>query len=167
MNRRTAITTIGLGTVGLMTACPFDGVTRDRAVKYAGIAIGYLKDISPIASDLGGHDVVELIDRAIPTLEKLKKALEDSEFPSATNLFDTITNLLGQVATALLQLPESARRMQVIAILTLVNITLRTVGLFVETTEMPAEMKAKVQAAANKHMVTPDAMMKAFEATRF
>lgn len=157
---------IGSSTAGLgllATACPFDGVTKDKAVRYVGIAINYLKDITPIAQQLGGAAVVEFVNKAIPALEKLKDALEDSEFPEAGNLFNTVTSILGQTATALLQLPASARRDTIIGILTLVNISLRTVSLFIEA-EMPsvADVPMGVRAAADE-----SALMKAFEATRF
>ena len=164
MNRRSILKLSGLATLGaLTTACPFDGVTKDKAVRYAGIAINYLKDILPIASQLGGTQVVEFVNRAIPALEKLKEALENNEFPTAGNLFDTVTSALSQVATALLQLPESARRDTILGILTLVQVTLRTVSLFIEVNApavTAASRSARAAAAVNP-------LRKAFEATRF
>lgn len=155
----------GIAGLGLLTtACPFDGVTKDKAVRYAGIAIDYLKDILPILSQIGGNQVIDFVNKAIPTLEKLKDALQNSEFPTASNLFDTVTATLGQIATALLQLPESARRDTVIGIVTLVNVSLRTVRLFVDT-------GTSVSAAATPRGVgqpaDANALRKAFDATRF
>lgn len=164
MNRRTLLKTGALAGAGLLTtACPFDGVTKDKAVRYTNIAINYLKDIRPIAQQLGGAQVVALIDKAIPALEKLRDALASSDFPTAGNLFNTIISILGQLATALLQLPESARRDTIIGILTLVNVTLRTVSLFIKA-EAPsmAAVPAGVRAAADE-----SALRKAFDATRF
>lgn len=165
-SKRNFLLTGGVAGLGLLTtACPFDGVTKDKAVRYAGIAIDYLKDILPIVSQIGGGQVAEFINKAIPALEKVKDALEKSNFDEAGNLFKTVTSALGQAATALLQLAESARRNQIIALLTLANITLRTVSLFVETgtpVSSAASIPEGVRAAA-----TPKALLMAFEATRF
>lgn len=169
MNRRQMITTTGLGlagfTVGTGFSAPACGVSKETAVKYTGIAINYLKDILPIAGQLGGTEVSTLINKAIPALEKLKDALDNSEFPTAGTLFDQVTTILGGVANALFQLPDSPRRDQVIAILTLVNITLRTIGLFVETEAPPAvvsSIPASVRRAGSSNV-----MRRAFELTRF
>lgn len=163
-SRRNFLRLSGLTAVGVLTlgAGPCS-VTKDKAVRYTSIAINYLKDILPLASQLGGTAVAEFVNRAIPALEKLKDALEKSDFPSAGNLFSNVTSILGQTATALLQLPESARRDTIIGILTLVNVTLRTVSLFVEA-EMPstADVPMAVKAAADE-----SALMKAFQATKF
>lgn len=168
ITRRTLLKTGGLAAVGTLTlgAGPC-GVNKDKAVRYSDIAINYLKDILPIASQLGGTQVTGFVNQAIPALEKLKDALSKSEFPTAGNMFDTVTGILGQLATALLQLPESAKRDTVIGITTLVNVTLRTVSLFVEastptTASARADMPRGVREAAST-----TAIMKAFEATRF
>lgn len=156
----------GVAGLGLLTtACPFDGVTRDKAVRYTDIAVGYLKDITPIAQQLGGTQIVELIGKAIPALEKLKAALEDDKFTDAGNFFDNATSILGQIANALLQLQESDRRNTIIGILTAVQVTLRTVSLFVKA-EMPATTTASIPSGV-RAAATPKALLMAFEATRF
>ncbi len=164
ISRRVALRIGGMAGIGALTlgAGPCS-VSKDKAVRYSSLAINYLKDIRPLAAQLGGTVVVEFVDKAIPALEKVKDALEKSDSPSAGNLFNTVTGILGQLATALLQLPESARRDTIIGILTLVNVTLRTVSLFVEA-EMPstADVPMAVKAAADE-----SALMKAFQATRF
>lgn len=147
------------------TACPFDGVSKEKAVKYTGIAVDYLKDVLPIVSQLGNSEIANLINRAIPILEKVKKALDDSEFPEAGDFFKQVTGILGQIATALLQLPESPRVNQIMAILTLVNITLRTVSLFVET-DTPPSMVDKVPGAV-RTAAAPDPIRRAFQASKF
>ena len=144
-------------------ACPFDGVTKDKAVRYADIAINYLKDIRVLVEQLGGAVAAGFVDKAIPALEKLRDALAKSDFPSTGDLFTNVTSALSQLATALLQLPESAKRDTIIGILTLVNITMRTVSLFVNTNApstaaVPKSVKAAGEASA---------LMKAFESTRF
>lgn len=144
----------------LTTACPFDGVTKDNAVRYSSIAINYLKDILPIASQLGGTQVAGFVNQAIPALEKLREALEKNEFPTAGNLFDNVTSILGQTATALLQLPESPRRNTIIGILTLVNVTMRTVSLFIDSNAPAAAVPRNVRSAA-----APSPLLRAFEAS--
>lgn len=170
MRRREMLRLTGLGVAAVaigpaFTAPACDSVSKDKAVRYAGLAINYLKDILPIVGELGGSDISVLIGKAIPLLEKVKSALEKSEIPTAQSFFDSATSVLGQVANALLQLPESTRRTTIMGILTLANVTLRTVSLFVES-EVPA-----VKSVASKHQPLKigddDAIRKAFEATRF
>lgn len=153
-----------LGAIALAptTAC---GISKEKAVKYTGIAIDYLKDILPIASQVGGTQIADLINKAIPALEKLKSALSNSEFSLAGNFFDQVTGILGQVSNALFQLPESDRRNQIMSILTLVNITLRTISLFVKT-ETPAASMPSVPGSVIQAGAT-DAIRRAHDATRF
>lgn len=169
MNRRQMIKTTGLGVAAIAVGSGFNapacGVSKEKAVKYTGIAIDYLKDILPIVGQLGSTEMANLINKAIPALEKLKSALGNSEFPTAGNLFDQVTGVLGQIANALLQLPESPRRDQVMGILTLVNITMRTISLFVET-ETPQADIASIPSNVRKS-AAPDPLRKAFQATRF
>lgn len=169
MNRREMITTSGLGAAGFLVGTGFTapacGVSKEKAVKYTGIAIDYLKDILPITSQLGGVEIANLINRAMPILEKLKSALDNSEFPTAGILFDQVTGILSQIATALLQLPESPRRDQIMGILTLVNITMRTISLFVETETPPANV-ASIPSSVRK-AAAPDPLRRAFQASKF
>lgn len=163
------IKTAGLGVAAIAIGSGFNapacGVSKEKAVKYTGIAVDYLKDILPIVGQLGGTDIANLINKAIPALEKLKTALDNSEFPTAGSLFDQVTGVLGQIANALLQLPDSPRRDQVMGILTLVNITMRTISLFVETETPPADL-ASVPSSVRKS-AAPDPLRRAFQATRF
>lgn len=168
MNRREMITVSGLGATGLVITGfgpPACGVSKEKAVKYTGIAIGYLKDVLPIVSQLGGTEIADLINRAIPALDKLKNALDNSEFPTAGSLFDQVTGVLGQIANALFQLPESPRRDQIMGILTLVNITMRTISLFVET-ETPLASASSIPSGVRK-AAAPDPIRRAFQATKF
>ena len=169
MNRRQMIKTTGLGVAAIAVGSGFNapacGVSKEKAVKYTGFAIDYLKDILPIVGQMGGVEMSNLINKAIPALEKLKSALDNSEFPTAGSLFDQVKGVLGQVANALLQLPPSPRRDQVMGILTLVNITLRTVSLFVET-ETPQADVASIPSSV-RMAAAPDPIRKAFDATKF
>lgn len=169
MNRRQMLAVTGGGVAGFVTSSAFtapacDSVSKDKAVRYAGLAINYLRDILPIVGELSGTTIADLIGRAIPLLEKLKTALEKSEIPTAQNFFDSATSILGQVANALLQLPESARRTTIMGILTLANVTLRTVSLFVESESPATGDSVKMKSLK---VGSGDAIRKAFEATRF
>ncbi len=167
MDKRQFLKVTGLGIAGFVSGTAFtapacDGVSKDKAVRYTGLVINYLKDILPLVSQLGGNDIAQLINRAIPTLEKLKDALDKADIPAAGDFFNTITGILGQIATALFQLPESTTRDTVMGILTLVNVTLRTVQLFV------GDGSGIDPRTASRSGVRPvDAIRKAFEATRF
>lgn len=163
----------GLGVAGFATGTAFTapacGVSKDKAVRYAGLTINYLKDILPAAAQLGGTEIAEFINRAIPQLEKLKSALEQSEIPTAQHFFDKVTGILGQIANALFQLPESGSRNIIMGILTLANVTLRTISLFIEA-EVPATTADAMPRKAGKARggtTSEDAIRKAFDATRF
>ncbi len=174
MNRRQMIQRSGL-TLGVVAVsgpsvllsqgCKVD---KDKAVRYTGIVINYLKDALPLVGGLGGTELAQLINRTIPLLEKLKDAIDNAELPTAGDLFTQVTAVLGQVANALFQLPESARRDTVIGIIGLVNLTLRTVQLFVES-ETPAVASGprRAMGAVYKPSATALAVRRAFEASRF
>lgn len=164
MNRRTFT---GLGIAGLATVfvAPGCGISKDKAVRYTDITIGYLKDARLLLVELGEGTIVDLIDRGIPALEKLKASLEKSGIPEARGFLDTVTGILGQVSNALLKLAESAKRDTAIGIIGLVNLTIRTVQLFVESETAPAtSLRA---AAVYRPSSSALAVRKAFEATRF
>lgn len=169
MNRREMITTSGLGLAGFAVGTGFTapacGVSKEKAVKYTGIAIDYMKDILPIVGQLGGTEIANLINKGIPLLEKLKAKLDESDFTVAGSLFDQVTSVLGQIANALFQLPESPRRDQIMGILTLVNITMRTISLFVETETPPADISS-VPSSVRK-AAAPDPLRRAFQASKF
>src|SRR5690242_5025318 len=101
MNRREMLTTAGLGAAGFAVGTAFtapkcDGPSKDKAIRYVGLAIGYLEDVSPILTSLGAGNIVTLVDKAIPALKKLKTALENGDMPEAGNFFDTVTGILSQ-----------------------------------------------------------------------
>lgn len=173
MNRREMLTTSSLAVggfvIGTGSSAPACNISKDKAVRYAGFVINYLKDLRPLVVQIGGSQIAELIDRAIPTLEKLKDALEKSEIPTAQGFFQTVTGILGQVATALFQLPESPTRDTVMGILTIVNVTMRTVSLFVESEAPLTGDSTGPRRAPGGYRPSESAvqMRKAFEATRF
>jgi len=146
---------------------PACGVSKDKAVRYTGIVIDYLKDALPLVGGLGGSELATLINKALPLLEKLKSAIDNAEIPTAGTLFDQVTAILSQVATALLQLPESARRDTVIGIIGLVNLTLRTVQLFIESEEPAASGARRAVGGPYKPSANALAVRKAFELSRY
>ena len=147
-----------------------DSVSKDKAVKYTGLVIDLMKDTAPLFQLLNAPEVAQLVtDKAIPALEKLKEALGRGEIPVAKSFFEMVTGMLGQVANALFQLPESARRDTIIGILAMVNTALRTVNLFVES-EVPVandDAGPRRAPAPYKPSATALSVRKAFEATRF
>lgn len=169
ITRRKMIKTSALGVAAIAVGSGFNapacGVSKEKAVKYTGIAIDYLKDILPIAGQLGGTEISGFINKAIPLLEKLKSELDKSEFPTAGSLFEQVTSVLGQIANALFQLPESPRRDQIMGILTLVNMTMRTISLFVES-ETPAADAPSIPSGV-RMAAKPDPIRRAFQASRF
>ena len=165
MDRRQAVTTIGLGVAGFATGTAFTapacGVTKDKAVRYCTFAIGYLKDAAPLVGALGSQQLADLIlSKAVPALEKLKAALESNDIPTSGTWFERIQTIMGEIATALLQLPDSPKRTVILGIIALVNLTLRTVDAFIQSEEPNAPVSPRMAAA-------PNAIRRAFEATRF
>lgn len=171
MNRRQMIVggSVVIGASLVQTACPFDGVTRDKAVRYTGIAKDYLKDAAPLFAALGNTEIAKLVlEKGVPALEKLEGFLENSNIPQAGNTLDTIQDVLDQVATALLNLPNNSKRDALLATIGLVNLSLRTVALFVNM-ETPQAVMAQAPAKAvtiMKRAASPAAIKAAFDAAR-
>lgn len=169
MNRREMITTTALGVAGFgagtaFTAPACSAPSKEKAVRYAGIAIGYLEDVAPILSALGQQPIVDLVNKAIPALKKLKEALENNDFPTAGNMFDTVAGILGNIATAISNMPDSNRKLTVLALIALVQLTLRTIGAAIQSeTNTPATAIPKAVSGA----ASSNAIRRAFEATRF
>lgn len=157
------ISGLGIGAIALAGYGPC-GVSKEKAVRYCGLAIGYLKDVSPILISLGQQQVVDLINKAIPALEKLKTALENNDFPQAGNLFDTITGILGGIANAVAQLPDNPKKLTIIGIITLVQISMRVISAAVQS-ETPTPVVALPAGVRNAG--APNPIRRAFDATRF
>lgn len=165
MNRRTALKLGGLATLGtLTTACPFDGVTKDKAVRVAGFVIDLTKESLPLLDLLGARDIAEQVRaKAIPALEKLKDALASTDIPTAGTALTNVRNVLSGVANALLNLPENPRRTTIIGILASINVLLLTVEAFVESETGSGMTPSTAALSAPK---TGAKMLKVFEATR-
>lgn len=164
MNRRTAVTTLGLGTVGLVVAGagpPACGVSKDKAVKVTGFVIDLSKEAVPLLDLLGARDISELVStKAIPALEKLKEFLSKADIPQANSTLETVRNILKGIGTALLNFPDTPRRTTIIGILATVNVMLLTVEAFVES-------ESPVTSTGISAMDAPDnKLLKVFIATR-
>jgi hypothetical protein len=172
MNRRRMITVTGLG-LGAMAVGGFGpcGVTKGKAVRYVQLTIDLCKDAAPLLVLLSSQDIADLVlTKVVPALEKLKDALSSTDIPTADNLFQTVQGALGAVATALLNLPESARRTTILGIIASVNILLRTVSAFIESETDAATTAVKPSARTSRAVrvaASPNAIKAAFEASRF
>lgn len=176
MNRRQALTTVGLGTAGFVVGTGFTapacGVSKEKAVRVTGFVIELSKESVPLLELLGARDMAELVStKALPALEKLKEFLSKAEIPQATNTLETVRNVLKGIGTALLNLPDTPRRTTIVGILASVNVLLLTVEAFVEsesgatvarasTKDMRGIRAARVQAPASNRL------LKVYEATQ-
>lgn len=167
ITRRTLIKTGGFAALGSLAftapACP-SSATKEKAVKYVGLVVDLAKEAVPLLNLLNQPTIAEIVNtKVIPALEKLKDALADVNIPEAQSTLTTVRNALGAVATALLQLPESARRTTIIGILTSARILLLTIEAFIDS-EMP--VPAASARSASERASMSGAINKVFEATQ-
>lgn len=153
----------GVGALALSsTACPFNGVTKAKAVRVAGFVIDLAKESLPLLNLLGAHDIAEIVEaKAIPALEKLRDALANADIPESRTTLETVRNVLHGVETALLKLPESPRVTTIIGILASINVLLLTVEAFIES-----EMGGDVTASRSATPQASEKMRRVLEATR-
>ena len=168
MNRREMITTTTLGLTGFAVGTGFTapacGVSKEKAVKVAGLVIELSEQSIPLLHLLGAQDLATAIDaKAIPALEKLKDALADADIPSSQSMLANVRSVLSGIEKALLNLPESPRLITVMGILASVNVMLLTVEAFVES-ETPVASAAKT--GALKPSANADVIKRVFEASR-
>jgi hypothetical protein len=166
MNRRQALTTVGLGAVGLVVAGagpPACGISKDKAVRIADLVINLSKESLPLLELMGARDIAQLVStKAIPTLEKLKDYLSKTDIPQATSTLETVRNVFKGIGDALLNLPDTARRTTIIGILASINVLLLTVEACVEseTTVTVVTIESTLSAADENKL------LKVFQATR-
>lgn len=168
VTRRTLLKTGGVAAVGTLTlgAGPC-GVSKEKAVRVAGLVIDITKESIPLLNLLGGRDIAITVEtKVIPALEKLKSALADADIPDAGSMLENVRSALKLVADGLLQFPDSPRRTTILGILTSVNVMLMTIEAFVESeTAISPTMKAAIRPArAGKSNAARIAA--AFEASR-
>ena len=173
MNRREAVTTIGLGSVGFIAGSGFSapacsGPSKEKAVKITGLVIELSKESVPLLQILGANDIADLVStKAVPALEKLKEALSKADLPTAGSALQTTRSILGGISQALLNLPDSPRRTIILGILTSVNMMLLTVESFIESeTPEAAAGPRRATGAPARRLSTADAIEKAYQATK-
>lgn len=168
MNRREALTTTALGVGGFVVgtgfAAPACGVSKEKAVRVAGLIIELSEQSVPLLSLVGAKDIAVMVDaKVIPALEKLRDALADADIPSSQSLLQNVRSVLGSVEKALLNLPESPRVITIMGILASVRVLLLTVEAFTES-ETPASIAPAAGSA--KPTANADAIKRVFEASK-
>lgn len=176
MDRREVLTLTGLGAVGFVTGTAFTapacGVSKEKAVRITGLVVELSEESVPLLGLLSAEEIAEQVStKVIPALKKLREALSKVDLPSADSTLETVRNVLGGVATALMNLPDSPRRTIVIGILTSINVMLLTVEAFIES-EAPGAIAGARRTPSGVKVVrrrlpVADAIDKAFQATRF
>lgn len=155
-----ALGSLVIGTTG----CPFDGVSKEKAIKVAGLIIGLAGESVPLLNLLGAKDLAITVDaKVIPALEKLKDALEDADIPSSQTMLQNVRSALNLVRQGLANLPESPRLITIMGIITSVNMLLLTVEAFINS-ETPAPAPS-LMATTPKPRVNVEAIKKAYEAS--
>lgn len=180
MNRREAIRITGVG-AGLAITAPavlmqIACASTKQLVKWTATGIQALTDLSPILTEMGAGNVVDLIAKALPIAEKLKKAFQDNDNVSAsqfiTNLIEPQTGLIAQIAAAVGALGDDSRKKFVFGLLASAQVMFRLINAQI-VDDTPADTASTVakasprRAAAIKAAASPDKLQLAFEATRF
>lgn len=180
MNRREALRITGIG-VGFAVAAPvalmqIGCASTKQLVKWATVGIQALTDLSPILTEMGAGQIVDLIAKALPIAEKLRKAFQDNDNVSAsqfiTNLVEPQTGLIAQIAAAVGLLTDDPRRKFVFGLLASAQVMFRLINAQIvdDTPVVTASAVAKAsprRAAAIKAAASPDKLRLAFEASRF
>lgn len=169
LSKRNFLKVGSVAAIGTLTfssgAC---GPSKEKAVRVAGFVIDLSKEAVPLLDLLGGHDIAELMStKVIPALEKMKEALNNADIPTSESALQTVRNALKAVETALLNLPDSARRTTIIGILASARMLLLTVEAFIDS-EMPAQasVKSATIRAAGTRKSNAVAIREAFEVVR-
>lgn len=168
MDRRQMLTTTALGVAGFATGTAFTapacGVSKEKAVRVAGLVIDLSEQAIPLLDLLGAHDIAITIDaKVIPSLEKLKDALADADIPSSQSMLANVRSALNLVRQGLTKLPQSPRLITIMGIITSVNMLLLTVEAFIDSeTPMPALAPGE---RSTKPRVNADAIRRAYEAS--
>lgn len=158
---------------GILTqvAC---GSTK-QLVKWAGVALGYLRDLLPILTDAGAASIVALVNRALPIAEKLKKALEDNDNVATFDALQSLTSpsgVIAQIAEEVGLITDPDRRRIILGVMAAVQLTIRLIAAQIQENvpvptanairkSVPATAGAIDRAAAEAQLNA------AFKATRF
>lgn len=180
ISRREALKLTGVG-AGLAIGAPLVLVqtgcdSTKQLVKWTATGIGVLHDISPILTDMGASQVVDLIAKALPLADKLKKAFQDNDNVSAgqflQNLIEPQTGLISQIADAVGLLADDARKKIILGSLAIAQVSFRLISAQIDNdvptnTALVAAKAAPRTVSAIKKAAGPDKLQLAFEATRF
>jgi hypothetical protein len=151
---RTGLTVGAIALAGPLTIMQIACGSTKSLVKWAGIVIGALKDVSPILADIGASDVVALVAKAIPIAEKLKNAFEDNDHASTLQFLDNLINpqtgIIVEIANAVTNLTDERKKF-VQGILAIGMVALRLIAANIEDEVPPAA--ATVARARNPRAV--------------
>lgn len=180
LNRREALRITGIG-AGLAVGAPVTLVqigcgSTKQLVKWTSTGIAVLNDISPILVDMGAGEIVDLIARAVPIAEKLRKAFSDNDNVSAgqllANLIEPQAGLISQIADAVGLLANESRKKIILGSLAIAQVLFRLISAQIDN-DVPAaaadsaKRRAPRATTAIKTAAAPDKLQLAFEATRF
>lgn len=177
MNRRTAVkgalTTLAVVSVGgptvlLQSAC---GDTK-QIVRWLGTVRVALTDMRPLLP----ASIAAAIDRALPVVDRLEKALKQNDHASTLDLLNDLINpatgIIVDIARLVGQLPEGAPTTKlVLGLLAIAQVALRLVA--ANISDAPADAQAaarrsKPEAARSVGLAADAGKLKtAFEATKF
>lgn len=164
--KRTALTIAAAGLGGPAFTAPACGPSKEKAVRVAGFVIDLSREAVPLLNLLGALDLAELVNtKFIPAMEKMKEALSRTDIPTSASTLETVRNALKGIETALLQLPDSARRTTIIGILASVRMLLLTVEAFVDS-EMPTSTTVSETMRSTTRQSNAALILKAFEVVR-
>lgn len=156
------------------------GSTKDL-VKWIGIVIDSLKQISPILSSMGLPNIVALVARAVPVAEKLKKAFQDNDQASVLTWLDALINTNDGLIVAIAQEigklnPGDPQTKIILGVLAIAQVALHLIVANIDR-EVPAAGVAAAQAAnptataslqgAVVKQRLNSSLAKAFQATKF
>lgn len=137
---------------GFAFVCP-SKPTKEKAVKYIGLAIDLSEESIPLLNLLGAPEVAAIVEtKVISALEKLKEALSKADIPGARSTLETVRNGITAAINALERLPESPRRTTIIATLVTVRVFLLTIEAFVDSEMTPAASPEALSAPARTTM---------------
>lgn len=181
MNRREMIRSSALTVGALAVASPvvlMQAACGDttQLVRWTGILIASLRDVSPVLANMGAGSIVALIGQALPIAEKLKKAFEDNNHASALQFLDNLINpetgLIMQIANAVNLLGNDAQKRIVQGVLAIGMVALRLIAANIAE-EVPQEAVRTARAAKPKAVAgiekasRGDALEAVFAAARF
>lgn len=175
MISRSALTAGALALAGPVTLMQVACGSTKQLVKWTGLVIGALRDLSPILAGMDGTvPIVALVAKAIPIAERLKKAFEDNDHAKTLDLLNNLIapgGVFAQIADLVGNLTDERKRL-VQGLLAIAQTFLRLIAANIEE-EIPASATAAARALnagavrAVENAASPDKIASAFKLTRF